>query len=198
MKLATLLGAASVLSVMGATAGLANTVTVDLSFFLQDLDVENSAASTASVESIIYSLGDPGDGIATWDADTGGGVASDFLTDNRYFQTVMWDGLSIASGAGQTFSGLDIDLIETLVPLSVTGAIVDEVGTSLVNAFITVNWSDGSFGSTALALDSWRNPQEVVITSGDIMPAVPLPAALPMALLGLGLLGGITARRRRS
>lgn len=195
MKLAKILGAASVVTLISATASLANTVTVDLSSFLQITDVANSATSTSSVTSVLYSLGAAGDGIATWDTGTGGGVASDFLSDPTYFQTVTWSGLSLGAGLSTTFGSLDIDLIETLAPLSVTGGVLDEVGTSLANAFVTVNWADGSFGTASLAQSAWRDDQQLSISS---VAAVPLPAAFPMLLLGMGVLGGVAARRRRT
>lgn len=80
------------MSAFMATANAASTATATLSGFLQSGLIANDAASTGSITSVIYSLGTAADGIATWDGGTGGGVASDFLSDPRYFQTVTWSG----------------------------------------------------------------------------------------------------------
>lgn len=165
--------------------------TATLSGYIQHGAVTNSASATANITQVVYSLGSAGDGIATWEVSGSGGIASDFLSDGKHFQTISFLGLSIAPGATFNFGGLDIDLIETLSPLSVTGGILDTVGTSLANAFMTLVYSDGSSATTSLAQQGWTTPQnlEFNITSQN----VPVPGAL--GLLGLGLL--VIGLRRR-
>jgi hypothetical protein len=185
--------ASALLSASAAQA--ASIASVSLTSFIQDGNILNNAASTANITSVVYSLGPAGDGIATWDGTSGtsGGVASDFLSDPNWFQTVTWSGLSVAPGASFNFSGLDIDLIVTLVPLNVTGGIIG-AGSSLVGAFMSVTWSDGSFGSTPLAQQDWGLNQNFRIESNGA--AVPEPGALGLLALG-GLLMVVVARRRR-
>lgn len=171
----------------------ASIASVSLSGFIQNGTVSNNAASAANITSIIYGLGPAGDGIATWDTENAGGTTSDHLSNPQYFQTVTWGGLAIAPGADFSFSGLDIDLIQTLIPLSVTGAVLDDVGTSVVGAFVTVNWSDGTSGTTPLAQQAWSVDQSFRIVSDGAV--VPEPGAL--GLLGLGALMMVVAARRR-
>src|SRR5262245_32399378 len=102
----------------------ANVATLDLSGFIQDGHLVNNPASTANITSIVYSLGAPGDGIATWEISLespAGFVRSDFLSDADHYQTFSYAGLSIAPGAAFDFTELDIDLIVTLVPLVTDG-----------------------------------------------------------------------------
>jgi hypothetical protein len=191
--------ASAALTILGATSAFASTASVSLTDILQSISVSNDGGSSANIETIIYSLGTPGDGIATWDTRTGGGTASDFLSDPRYFQTVTWSGLSIAPGASFATAGfaLDIDKIVTLSPLSVTGATSTEQNTdpgiSLSNAFVSVFWSDGSSGSAGLLQQPWNLDQQLRINSQA--GVIPLPASLP--LLFAGLLGFVGLRRFR-
>lgn len=186
-------------AVLAASAVHAGSIaSVSLTGFIQNGSVANNAASSANITSVVYSLGPAGDGIATWDGSTGapGGVASGQLSDPNYFQTVTWSGLSVAPGAAFDFGGLDIDLIETLNPLVVTGGVLDNTGSSLVGAFMTVSWGDGSFGTQALAQTPWATNQAFRIVSNGAV-AVPEPGVI--GLLGLGaLIMGVAARRRRS
>ncbi len=153
--------------------------------FLQSFNVTNNSTGGLSITKIVYSFGTPADGIATWDTKTGGGVASDFLSNPEWFQTVTWSGLSIAPGASYSIPAysLDIDLIETLSPLSVTGATIDYSGTSLANAYFGVEYNDG-YGLRTVELNEtgWTTDQNLQVTA-----AVPLPSAF--LLLGPGLLG---------
>lgn len=188
-----ILSVAAIMAAVLAAPAVASTADVMLAGFIQSGTVTNSAGSTANITSIIYSLGAPGDGIATWDTGTAGGTASDFLSDPQYFQTVTF-GVNIAPSLSFSFGSLDIDYITTLSPLSVTGGTLDEIGSSLIGAYVSVFWSDGTSGTTNLTQQAWSTTQNFSVNS---VSEVPLPAALPMMLVALGGLG-FAARRRKA
>jgi|GEM_PF-2691308 len=176
------------------SAASANTATVDLTFFLQQITVSNSAASTSNITAVTYSLGTAGDGVATWDG-FNGGTASDFLSDPNFFQTVDFS-TNIAAGGSSFLGDGDIDLINTLVPLSVTGTTSDEQytdpGISLLGAFVSVFWNDGSSGTTALENLIWDTNQSLTVSSS--VSEVPVPAGLPLIVGALGVLGFLGRR----
>lgn len=190
--ISTVLLATGILASTFASAGPISTAT--LTGYIQNGTITNDALSGSAIESIVYDLGVADAGIATWDTLTDGGSASNFLSDPKYFQTVTWGGLNVSSGSSFTFGGLDIDLITSISPLSVTGGILDSVGTSLVNASLRIFWSDGSFGSVALDQQAWASTQNLTI-DGASPTSVSEPATL--ALLGLGLAGIGFSRKKK-
>lgn len=193
MSIRKIAAAATLALCASLSPSFASTANVDLTSFIQNGMITNSATSTANITSIVYSLGAAGDGIATWDSWTGTGVASDFLSDSRYFQTVTFS-LNLAPGSAASFGGLDIDLIESMSPLSVTGSVLDYIGTSLANAFVTVFWSDGEQGTTSLTQQDWAATQHLTVNS-QVAP-VPLPAAMPLLMAGIAGLGFVARRRK--
>ena len=173
----------------------ASTATVSLSTFLQDVNVTNNAGSTSNITSVIYSLGPPGDGIATWQTSgLGEGAHADPVSADRFqtriYTDVIAPNTSLFEGTG------DIDLIETLSPFVASDSILDTVGTSLAGAFVKVLWADGSFGQASLSQTAWATDQILEIGS-SASSATPLPAALPLFATGLGALGLIGWRRKR-
>jgi hypothetical protein len=194
--------AAIALSSIALTASATGVATVNLSSFIQNGTVTNGAASTSNITSIVYTLGTPGVGVATWDSNGGGNLAngtpSDFLSDNRWFQTITFSGLNVAAGNSYSFSNfsignLDIDLIEAFSPtLSVSSQTLDGVGTSLINASMSIFWGNGESATTKLIQQAWILEQNLSFKAGP--SAVPVPAAAWLFATGLA---GFGAYRRK-
>ncbi len=190
---------ALVLSSAALSANAANMATAGLTTFIQRGEITNDAASTANITSIVYTLGAAGDEIATWDINgndgVAGGVASDFLSNARHFQTVTFSGLNIAAGTSFFFGSLDIELIESLSPLSVHELVLDTVGTSLVGASMSIFWSNGDTATTSLVQQAWQTPQNLSFTGTGGTSSVPVPAAAWLFATGLA---GFAGFRRKS
>lgn len=190
MKLRYLVTIAATAAIFSNTALAANTATIHLNGgdFIQSGSVTNTSAPGVDIVKVVYDLGTQADGIAIWEIFGSTGTHSNFLTGTHY-STETWDGLSVNSGNTFNFSGLDLDLIVTVVPpVADSGTIGGP--SSLANASVSVYFSDGSFGSAELLEQNWDVSQDLAIT------AVPEPETYAMLLAGLGLLG-FAARRRQ-
>ncbi|WP_292917955.1 PEP-CTERM sorting domain-containing protein [Nitrosomonas sp.] len=189
MKLRYLVTIVASATVFSSTA-LAGTATIHLNGgdFIQSGSVTNTSTPGVDIVKVVYDLGTQADGIAIWEVFGSSGTHSNFLTGDWY-STETWDGLTVSSGDSFNFSGLDIDLIETVVPPVVTSSTLGGPS-SLANASVSVYFSDGSFGAAKLLEQEWSVNQDLAIT------AVPEPETYAMLLAGLGLLG-FAARRRQ-
>jgi hypothetical protein len=191
----------------------AGTASATLSSFIQSGSVTNDSGPGVNLVEVVYSLGTPEDNIATWDSSTAGGTAEDALSDPQYFQTVRWSGLNVAPGDNFNFSNLDIDLIVTLDPLDVTGSTIDNVGTSLRNAFIQASFSDGSVACSVLVEQGWTITQNLTLSEGVsgcggnaapeppiVDEAKPIPATphfvIALIVVLLSAIGGLRLKRR--
>ncbi|MCL6416557.1 hypothetical protein MIB92_12930 [Aestuariirhabdus sp. Z084] len=169
---------------------------VSLSSFIQRGNVSNNSNSGANISKIVYDLGTAANGIASWDRRTAGGAASNFLSNPNFFQTVTFDGLSVAPGTTFTFGSLDIDLILSLSPLNVVGSPIDSVGTSLANATFSVFWDNGTSGTVALIQQAWTETQNLSVSAtGGGVKSIPIPSSIALMLLGLA---GIRMTRKKS
>jgi hypothetical protein len=182
-KLMAALSASLLMASASAYAAPSASVFLNGNSFIQAGSVTNDAGSGANLISFRYGLGTPDVGIATWELFGDTATHTDFLSDGVHYQTATW-GMSIAPGNIFNFSGLDIDLIESLNPLSVTGSVLDNVGTSLRNAYVSLVWDDQSTATCALNQSPWQTNQTIACVSGG-GNNVPEPGTLALAALGL-------------
>ncbi len=188
----TFLAALIFASGMQAAAISANVV-LNGGGFLQTGSVTNTSV-TDIMTGFIYTLGTAGNGVATWDTGTAGGTASDFLSDPEWFQTVTFSGLSIAPGATFNFSGLDIDLIAVLSPLSIDQGTIDNTGSTLSHASVTALFGARS-ASAPLLQTGWTQSQTLLLSETGDGGRVPEPSTL--LLMGAGLLGVFAVKKKR-
>ena len=103
-----LIGACVGLAMMGMV-GTANAVLLSATVeftgeFLRSSTVTNGSDPGINITNFVYTFGTPEDGVATWDGTDGvipnipdGGIASDFLSNPEFFQTLTFNVL-IAPG----------------------------------------------------------------------------------------------------
>ena len=151
-----------------------------LTAYIQNGTVTNTSGPGVTMTEVFYTLGPAGDNVATWDGSVGGGTAEDLLSNPQFFQSVRWSGLNVAPGSTFNFSGIDIDLIETLDPLSVTGATLDETGESLRGAYIRATFSDGSTACAPQVQQAWSAQQDLALTVANFNSGACLSGAAPV------------------
>jgi len=189
-----MVGAIAALVFAGEAAAdpVAASAVLDGGSFIQSGSITNDSDGGLNIVTVIYSLGVPADGIATWENFSeapSGFVRSDVLSDGVHYQTISWSGLNVTPGNSFNFSGLDIDLIVALSPLNVTSLTLGGPS-SLANAFVTVVFDNGATASAPLVQQDWRQTQNLELTGAK---PVPEPA---MALLALVGAAGVCLRRR--
>ena len=94
------------------------TVHLDGGSFIQSGSVTNTSAAGINITKVVYDLGAQAAGIAIWEIFNSTGTHSNFLggSSPTHYSTETFAGLSTAAGSTFSFSGLDIDLIVSVIP----------------------------------------------------------------------------------
>lgn len=187
--------ATAALALLASNAALAaGTASIHLngSDFIQSGTVTNTSAAGINITKIVYDLGTQAAGIAVWELFNSTGTHSNFLGGSSltHYSTETFAGLSTAAGSSFSFSGLDIDLIVTVIP-PVADSLTLGLPSSLANASMTVFFSDGSSGSASLVQQLWQVDQDLRIGA-----AVPEPGTYALMGMGLGIVGWLARRRK--
>lgn len=174
-----------------SSSAMAGTATVHLNGgdYIQSGSVVNTSAPHVDIVKVVYDLGTQVVGAAIWERYASTGTHSNVL-DGNWYSTETWAGLSVAGGNTFQFSGLDINLIQSLTPpaIDISGL---GAGPSLANATVSVYFSDNSWGRAQLTPQYWGLNQDLQIA------AVPEPETYALMLAGLGLLGAAARRKQR-
>ncbi len=168
------------------------TVHLDGGSFIQSGSVTNTSAAGINITKVVYDLGAQAAGIAIWEIFNSTGTHSNFLGGSSltHYSTETFAGLSTAAGSTFSFSGLDIDLIVSVIPPVADSGTLG-APSSLARASVTVFFSDGSSGSAALAQQTWDKDQNLRIGA-----AVPEPGTYALMGMGLGIVGWLARRRK--
>ena len=187
--------ATAALALLASNAALAaGTASIHLNGndFIQSGTVTNTSAAGINITKIVYDLGAQAAGIAVWELFNSTGTHSNFLGGSSltHYSTETFAGLSTAAGSSFSFSGLDIDLIVTVIPPVADSGTLG-LPSSLANASMTVFFSDGSSGSASLVKQLWQVDQDLRIGA-----AVPEPGTYALMGMGLGIVGWLARRRK--
>ena len=148
--------------------------------------VTNNSVNVGFDENMLIGAGiDADDGNIFFDLDAGAGnQLSITVGDGSYCGMYDCSGLTEVVFSSMDFSGAELLLgfnVLNAGPLGIVATVLS--GTSL-----KISWTEGSLSGGTFTLGEY-----VTGTS-----EVPLPAALPLMLAGLGALGGLAARRRKA
>lgn len=166
---------------IGASARTA-TITLDGDWYLQ----AGTVTSSMDLVRVTYSTGPQLDGRAVFQGWMAGGIQEAPFGADRY-SVQSWD----LSGQSFTFSGLDIDIIDSGTIGGIDEITIDPTGSSLAGAYVELTWADGFYKRLSLNTTPWDQTQ--ILTWTDVAP-VPEPAALLMMLAGLGVLGFVARK----
>jgi hypothetical protein len=163
--------------------------------YLRSSTVTNSSSPGFDIVSIIYALGAPGIGIATWDSIDGiianippGGVASDFLSDPEFFQTLTFNvvvqpGDSYSEGFPFTHPFNDLDVILSLSSLIVSGGnALNLTSAALQNGSVTLVFNTGDRLTSPFLDQHPELPQTLTLTGTPT--AIPEPGTLLLCVIG--------------
>ena len=189
--------ATAALALLASNAALAAgsaSIHLNGSDFIQSGTVTNTSAAGINITKIVYDLGTQAAGIAVWELFSSTGTHSNFLGGSSltHYSTETFAGLSTAAGGTFSFSGLDIDLIVTVIPPVADSGTLG-LASSLANASMTVFFSDGSSGSASLVKQLWQVDQDLRI--GAVI-GVPEPGTYALMGMGLGIVGWLARRRK--
>lgn len=175
-----------------ASANGSATIFLDGNRFLQAGSVTNHSGPGVYLTQVQYQIGFASAGDAVWQLNSSTGSHFGFIKDNWYTVEVL-TGLHIAPGASFSFGGLDIDLITSMNPVTVSNTLIDDIGTSLSHASILLSFSDHTFGGVQLNKTGWTVSQNLKVAA-----SVPEPQTYALTGMGLALAGFVARRRRQS
>ena len=198
-----LVSAAVVAAGMASGASAATIATLDYGNFAQNGTLTNLFSENIVSLSIdfvsdagtpatpVWELPSPGPGLPG----TPPATFSDFTADGLGAFVASWSGLNVSNGGTFGFTNLDFGgndagtTNETLIP--------DYLG----DEFVTLTFANGQTVSSFFEAGESRSSGQLVFDDANLGTGpspVPLPAGLPLLLVGLGSLGAMSRRKKTS